>query len=192
MNNFGDLHYILAISLQFSAIFLCFSTVFLHFGHFLGVSRQLFAYFSQFKDQLNWTNNHIRISLIFPKYIKCHFRHFYLFIYLYTYVSPHFACSSWGDHDNDQCDQNWSWYPECSLFGIHIVLDIRYMTNDSNLGVYIGTLGFSMTFVIISLVLVADIWQLWQICLYFETHFLEFKMVLDQKVWIGAWCWCFN
>ena len=80
MNNFGDLHYILAISLQFSAIFLCFSTVFLHFGHFLGVSRQLFAYFSQFKDQLNWTNNHIRISLIFPKYIKCHFRHFYLFI----------------------------------------------------------------------------------------------------------------
>ena len=70
MNNFGDLHYILAISLQFSAIFLCFSTVFLHFGHFLGVSRQLFAYFSQFKDQLNWTNDHIQISLIFPQYIK--------------------------------------------------------------------------------------------------------------------------
>ena len=39
--------------------------------------------------------------------------------------------------------------PECSLFGIHIVLDIRYMTNDSNLGVYIGTLGFSMIFMII-------------------------------------------
>ena len=95
---------------NFQQLFFCFSTVFLHFGHFLGVSRQLFAYFSQFKDQLNWTNNHIRISLIFPKYIKCHFRHFYLFIYLYTYVSPHFACSSWGDHDNDQGDQNWSWY----------------------------------------------------------------------------------
>ena len=26
-----------------------------------------------------------------------------------TYISPHFACSCWGDHDNDQGDQNWSW-----------------------------------------------------------------------------------
>ena len=110
MNNFGDLNYILAISLQFSAVFLCFLTVFLHFGHFLGDSSQLFAYFSRFKDQFNWTNNHMQIRIIFQEYIKCHFRHFYLFIYLYTYVSPHFACSSWGDHYNDQGDQNWSWY----------------------------------------------------------------------------------
>ena len=80
VNNFGDLHYILAISLQFSAVFLCFLTVFLHFGHFLGDSSQLFAYFSRFKDQFNWTNNHMQIRIIFQEYIKCHFRHFYLFI----------------------------------------------------------------------------------------------------------------
>ena len=80
MNNFGDLNYILAIFLQFSAVLLCFLAVFLHFGHFLGDSRQLFAYFSQFKDQLDWTNNHIQIRLIFPKYIICYLRHFYLFI----------------------------------------------------------------------------------------------------------------
>ena len=49
---------------------------------------------------------------------------------------------------------------ECSFFWIHIVLFIRYMANDSNLGLYIGILGFSMTFMIIFLVLVAVIWQL--------------------------------
>ena len=81
VNNFGDSNYILAISLQFSAVFLCFLTGFLHFGHFLGDSSQLFAYFSRFKDQFNWTNNHMQIRIIFQEYIKCHFRHFYLFIH---------------------------------------------------------------------------------------------------------------
>ena len=46
--------------------------------------------------------------------------------------------------------------PECSLFWIHI----RYMTNDSNLGLYIGIFGFSMNLMIIFLFLVAVIWQL--------------------------------
>ena len=62
------------------------------------------------------------------------------------------------DHDTN---------PECSLFGIHI----RHMTNDSNLGVYICIFGLSLKLMIIFLVLVA--------ALYFETHFLEFKNVLD-------------
>ena len=49
MNNFGDLNDILAISLQFLTVFLCFLPVFLYFAHFVGDSKQFFAYFSNLK-----------------------------------------------------------------------------------------------------------------------------------------------
>ena len=50
-NNFGDLNFFLGhIFAIFSCFFLCFLAVFLYFGHFVGDSKQLFAYFSQFKD----------------------------------------------------------------------------------------------------------------------------------------------
>ena len=44
------------------------------------------------------------------------------------------------DHDLD---------PEYSPFGSHVVKDIRYMTNDSNLRCYASVLGVSMTSIII-------------------------------------------
>ena len=60
--------------------------------------------------------------------------------------------------------------PECSLFEIHI----RYVTNDSNLGVYIDIFEFSIKLMIIFLVLVDVIWQL---CI---LRHIFWKMVLDQ------------
>ena len=44
------------------------------------------------------------------------------------------------DHDLD---------PKCSPFRIHVVLDIRYMTNDINFSCYVGVLGVSMTSIIV-------------------------------------------
>ena len=65
------------------------------------------------------------------------------------------------DHDTN---------PECSLFGIHI----RHMTNDSNLGVYICIFGLSL-----KLDNLLSSCCCYMAALYFETHFLEFKNVLD-------------
>ena len=62
--------------------------------------------------------------------------------------------------------------PECSLFGIQI----RYMTNDSNLGVCKGIFGFCWYMKV----------------LYFETHFFGIQDGFGSMVWIGAWSTCFN
>ena len=109
-NNFGDLNDILAISWQFLAVHLVFFWLFFSiFCHFRGYSRQFFAWSFQFRGQLHWINNHIPTSLVSVEYSKCQFRHFAcLYIYIFIF-NPHFACSSWRDHDNDQGDQNWSW-----------------------------------------------------------------------------------
>ena len=97
----------------------------------------------QFTGQSYWINNHISSILISPKYSKCQFRHF-AYLYIYIFMLPHFACSSWGDHDNDQGNQNWSWYwSRMVWFGIscciryyidkfwlflgHFWVDIRYV-----------------------------------------------------------------
>ena len=66
------------------------------------------------------------------------------------------------DHDTN---------PECSLFGIHI----RHMTNDNNLGVYIGILWFFIE----TYDNLLSSCCCYMAALYFETHFLEFKNVLD-------------
>ena len=101
---------ILDISLQFLAVYLVFFWLFFCiFCHFRGYSRQFFAYSIQFRGQLHWIHNHIPSSLVFMKYSKWQYRHIAcLYIYIFIF-NPHFACSSWRDHDNDQGDQNWSW-----------------------------------------------------------------------------------
>jgi len=53
VNKFGDLTIILTISFQCLAVFLCFLALFLYFGYFVSEGTQFFAYFCQFKDQVN-------------------------------------------------------------------------------------------------------------------------------------------
>ena len=70
--------------------------------------------------------------------------------------------------------------PECSLLGIHVVVDIRYITNDSKSGCYKCVRCFNHIFYRFILVLVAVIWYFWQFCLFFLAYFLEFKTGFDQ------------
>ena len=74
------------------------------------------------------------------------------------------------DHDLD---------PKCSSFGIHVVLDIRYMTNDINFSCYVGVLGVSMTSIIVFEFFCCYM-ALWRTHLYFETDDLEIKMGFDH------------
>ena len=135
VHNFHDLNDILAISWQFLAGFvLCFLAVLLYFLPFLEIFKANFCLFFQFTGQSYCINNHIPSNLISPKYSKCQSRHFAcLYIYIFMF-HPHFACSSWRDHYNDQGDQNWSrfWYRMVSFWESCCIRDIRYMTNDSN------------------------------------------------------------
>ena len=85
---------------------------------FCGLFKANFFLFFQFTGQSYCINNHIPSILISPKYSKCQFRHFAcLYIYIFMF-HPHFACSSWRDHYNDQGDQNWSrfWYRMVSFW----------------------------------------------------------------------------
>ena len=59
------------------------------------------------------------------------------------------------------------------------ILDIRYMTNDSNLRCYIGVLGVSMTCIIVFEGFFCYL-ALWPYFLYFDTCILELKIGIDH------------
>ena len=148
MNNFGDLNDILTIYWQFLAVFVFFAVI-LYFWQFFGRGKAVFPYFPQFKGRLYWTNNYIQISLFSPKYIKCQVRHFaslYFDILMFHPTSLFPVEEIMTTIRAIEIDHGPN--PDCSSFGKFVVLDILHMTNYSNLGLYIGVLGFSMTFMI--------------------------------------------
>ena len=69
--------------------------------------------------------------------------------------------------------------PKCSPFGIHVVLDIRYMTNDSKLRCHIGVLGLSMTSIIV-IEFFLSLYGILATFLYFDTCILELKIGIDH------------
>ena len=62
---------------------------------------------------------------------------------------------------------------------IHVVLDIRHMTNYINFSCYLGVLGLSMTSIIVFEFFCCYM-ALWRTHLYFETDDLEIKMGFDH------------
>jgi len=119
---------------QFLAFFLCFLAVLLNFWPYRGIFKANFCLFFKFTGQLYVINNHIPSSFISPKYSKCQFRHFAcLYIFIYLCFSPTSLVPVEGIITVIKTDNDLD--PEWSPFGSHVLLDIRYMTNDSNIGV---------------------------------------------------------
>ena len=69
--------------------------------------------------------------------------------------------------------------PEWSHFGSHVVLDIKYMTNDSNYRCYVSVLGFTMTTIIVFEFFFL-LYGILANILYFETYIREFKLGFDH------------
>ena len=127
----GILAHFLSIFYLFFGLFFCCSFVFLAIW---GIIKPIFAYSFQFTGKSYWNNNHISSILISPKYSKCQFRHFAcLYIFIYLCFSPTSLVPVEGIITVIKTDNDLD--PEWSPFGSHVLLDIRYMTNDSNIGV---------------------------------------------------------
>ena len=144
VNIFGSLVDILACSWQILAVSLCFLSVLLYYWPFCRIFKAIFGLFIPIYRSIVLNQQSIQSSLFPQIYSKCRFRHFAcLYIYIFMF-HPHFACSSRRDHDNDQGDQNWSWYRSRMVsFGIscciryyidkfwlflgHFWVDIRYV-----------------------------------------------------------------
>ena len=82
-------------------------------------------------------------------------------------------------------------YPEWSSFGSHIVLDIRYMTNESNFRCYISVFGVSMTSIIVFEFFLLLYGILVNMSVFLDIH-SGFQVEFRPWAFIGEWCKCFK
>ena len=79
------------------------------------------------------------------------------------------------------------------LLGVMLykILDIRYMTNDSNLRCYIGVLGVSMTYIIVFEFFLLLYGILVNMSVFLDIH-SGFQVEFRPWAPFGEWCKCFK